>query len=293
MTMLEVFRVQPELFVVLATVVGLLVGSFLNVVIHRCPKMMEREWAEQCADLAHPEGAAQASPAKPQATYNLIVPRSACPKCGHKISALENIPVVSYLFLRGKCRGCGTPIGARYPAVELLTGVVTGFLAWKFGFGAAAVGAIVFAWGLIALAFIDFDTTYLPDKITLPLLWLGLLLNTAEVFTDLKSAVLGAVFGYLALWSVYWLFKLLTKKEGMGYGDFKLLAAIGAWAGWKMLLPTILISSVVGAVVGIGLMIAARLGRNVPMPFGPYLAMAGFIALVWGPQLVEAYLQRI
>jgi leader peptidase (prepilin peptidase) / N-methyltransferase len=261
-----------------------MVGSFLNVVIHRLPKMMEREWRQQCAEL---------NGKQPEQTprYNLVVPRSACPHCGHRISALENIPVVSYLLLRGKCKGCGATISLRYPIVETLSGILSAYAAWHFGFGLAALGALLFVWALIALTFIDFDTQLLPDSITLPLLWLGLLLNLSATFADLHSAAIGAVAGYLALWGVYWLFKLATGKEGMGYGDFKLLAAIGAWLGWQMLPLVILFSSLVGAVVGIALIVAARHGRNVPIPFGPYLAGGGLIALFWGQTLTHSYLQ--
>jgi leader peptidase (prepilin peptidase) / N-methyltransferase len=289
MSFLEVLQASPPFFVALAIVLGLMVGSFLNVVIHRLPKMMEREWREQCAELTAQGGGAALAQSAPEPTYNMVVPRSACPQCGHRIAAIENIPVVSYLFLRGRCRECKTKISPRYPLVEALTGLASGLLAWHFGFGLAALGAIVFVWALIALTFIDFDTQLLPDSITQPLLWLGLLFNLGNSFTDIRSALLGAVFGYLALWSVYWLFKLLTKKEGMGYGDFKLLAAIGAWLGWQMLPLVILLSSVVGAAIGIVLIVLSRLGRNVPIPFGPYLALAGVIAMVWGRGIVEAY----
>ena len=286
--MSELFTTLPWLFVAAATLIGLLVGSFLNVVIHRVPKMMERDWREQCAELG---GEAGGGDVKPLPKYNLVVPRSACPACGHRITALENIPVVSYLVLRGHCRGCGAKISARYPIVEACTAVLSGLVAWHFGFGLAALSALVLLWSLIALTCIDADTQLLPDSITLPLLWLGLFVNLNHTFTDLQSAVLGAVFGYLALWTVYWLFKLITKKEGMGYGDFKLLAALGAWLGWQTLPLIILLSSVVGAVVGIILIILARMGRNVPLPFGPYLAMAGFIALLWGDGIMKSYLQ--
>ncbi|MEO6021756.1 MAG: A24 family peptidase [Burkholderiales bacterium] len=286
--MIESFTALPLLFVAAATLIGLLVGSFLNVVIHRVPKMMEREWHEQCAEFS---GGGGSGDVKPQPKYNLVVPRSACPACGHQITALENIPVVSYLALRGRCRGCGTKISARYPIVEACTAVLSGLVAWHFGFTVAGLSALVLLWALIALTFIDTDTQLLPDGITLPLLWLGLIVNLSHTFTDIQSAVLGAVFGYLALWTVYWLFKLITKKEGMGYGDFKLLAALGAWLGWQTLPLIILLSSVVGAVVGIVLIILARTGRNVPLPFGPYLAMAGFIALLWGGGIMKSYLQ--
>lgn len=262
-----------------------MMGSFLNVAIYRLPKMMERAWREQCAELTG-AGDEQA----PAAPYNLIVPRSACPACGAKITALQNIPVLSYVWLRGRCASCKAPIGIRYPAVESITAFLSGGVAWYFGFGLPALAAIVFVWALIALAFIDFDTQLLPDSITLPLIWLGLLINTNGTFTDLQSAVMGAVAGYLILWLVYWVFKLLTGKEGMGYGDFKLLAAIGAWLGWKMLPLVILVSAGVGAVIGVGLILLARHGRNVPIPFGPYLAMAGVVALLWGPALMRLYL---
>ena len=281
---------MPALFVALAGILGLLVGSFLNVVIHRLPKMMENEWREQCAELTAPNDQAPGSSVE-KPTYNLVIPRSACPSCGHRISALENIPVVSYLALGGRCRGCNSKISARYPIIEAMTGLLSGLVAWHFGFGIAGLSALILLWGMIALTFIDADTQLLPDSITLPLLWLGLIVNSDNTFTDLRSAVLGAVFGYLALWSVYWLFKLATKKEGMGYGDFKLLAAIGAWLGWKVLPLVILLSSVVGAVIGIALIVLARMGRNIPLPFGPYLAMAGFIALLWGKPIMDSYLQ--
>ncbi len=269
--------------VLYAAVFGLLVGSFLNVVIHRLPKMMEREWAAQCAELRG-EAVAEATP------FNLVVPRSRCPQCGHAIGAMENIPLLSYLALRGRCRECKARISPRYPLVEALSGLLSGYAAWHFGPSWAAVGAIIFVWCMIALTFIDFDTQLLPDSITLPLLWGGLLLNTVGVYTDLSSAVIGAAAGYLVLWSVYWSFKLITGKEGMGYGDFKLLAAIGAWVGWKLLPLTILASSLVGAVIGIALIVFARHGRNVPIPFGPYLAAAGVIALFWGKPLTQQYL---
>lgn len=276
----------PALFVTVCGLLGLMVGSFLNVVIHRLPKMMEREWHAQCAELSGKQ-----IPANPR--YNLLVPRSACPHCQHAIGALENIPVISYLILRGKCKGCGARISARYPIVESISGLLSAYAAWHFGFGLAAGAALIMVWALIALTFIDFDTQLLPDAITLPLLWLGLLLNINATFTSLAHAVIGAAAGYLVLWSVYWLFKLATGKEGMGYGDFKLLAAIGAWLGWQLLPLTILLSSLVGAVVGIALIVIAKHGRNIPIPFGPYLAGGGLIALFWGQPLTESYLQLL
>lgn len=280
--MLDFLR-DPAAFVPLASLLGLFVGSFLNVVIHRLPRMMEHDWHAQAAELRG-EPLAQAE------RFNLAVPRSRCPHCGHLITALENIPVVSYVVLRGRCSHCGAPIGKRYPVVELLTAVLSGYAAWHFGFGIAALGALLFLWAMIALAFIDLDTQLLPDDLTLPLLWLGLALNLGATYTSLGSAVIGAMAGYLALWSIYWLFRLATGKEGMGYGDFKLLAAIGGWLGWQMLPLTILLSSVVGAVVGISLIVFARHGRNVPIPFGPYLAAAGVIALFWGGEITSRYL---
>lgn len=299
-------------------ILGLMVGSFLNVVIYRLPKMLELGWQQQCAELAqmnadkaghssssdvhdpdrqrdnaalvsaHAEDGQTAAP-----PYNLVVPRSACPHCNHPISAWENIPIVSYLILRGKCKECGAAISARYPIIEGISGLLCAYAAWHFGFGLAAAGALLLIWALLALTAIDFDTQLLPDDITLPLIWTGLLFNLFDVFTNLPSAVLGAVFGYLALWSVYWLFKLVTGKEGMGYGDFKLLAALGAWLGWQMLPLIILLSSLVGALVGIILIVAAKHGRDIPIPFGPYLAGGGLIALFWGQLLTQNYLQLV
>jgi len=275
---------EPALLIAGCTLLGLLIGSFLNVVIHRLPQMMEREWAQQCAELRGEEPPARDAP------LSLAKPRSRCPHCGHSITALENIPVLSYLFLRGKCRQCQAAISIRYPLTEALTGLLFGFAAWKLGAGWALVGALLFLSACIALTFIDFDTQLLPDDITLPLIWLGLLFNVNDVFVNLQSAVIGAIAGYLSLWAVYWLFKLATGKEGMGYGDFKLLAAIGAWVGWQMLPLTILLSSFVGALVGIALIVLTRQGRNIPIPFGPYLATAGIIALFWGKPLTQVYL---
>jgi leader peptidase (prepilin peptidase)/N-methyltransferase len=280
---MEVILQPGGAFIAVAVVFGLMIGSFLNVVIHRLPRMMERDWAAQCAELRG-EAASVGEP------YSLVRPRSRCPDCGRPILATENIPLLSYLILRGRCRGCGKAISARYPLVEALTGMLFGICAWQLGPSLAAAGAMTFSAAMVALAFIDLDTQLLPDDITLPLLWLGLLINLPGTFTDLAGAVAGAAVGYLSLWSVYWLFKMATGKEGMGYGDFKLLAAIGAWLGWQVLPLTILLSSLVGAVVGIGLIVLVRHGRNVPIPFGPYLAAAGLIALFWGKSLTHAYL---
>lgn len=269
----------------MAGLLGLCVGSFLNVVIHRLPKMMEQEWHAQCAELRGEMASTVEEP------LSLAKPRSRCPACGHQITAIENIPLISYLFiLRGKCSGCHTRISPRYPIIEAVTGLLSAYVAWHFGPTLQAAGGLVLVWALIALAAIDLDTQLLPDSITLPLLWLGLALNLWGAYVDLPSAVAGAMLGYLALWSVFWLFKLATGKEGMGYGDFKLLAALGAWLGWQMLPAIILLSSVVGAVVGITLIVATRHGRNVPIPFGPYLAAAGGITLFWGESITRSYL---
>jgi len=286
--LLALLESSPATFAVTCGVIGLVVGSFLNVVIHRLPKMLERLWQSECAELG-----GQTLPEAPR--YNLVVPRSACPGCGHRISALENVPVVSYLWLRGRCSSCHAPISPRYPIVEALCGVLTGYVGWHFGFSSAAFACMLFVWAMVALAFIDLDTLYLPDTITLPLLWAGLLAQLMHLLpeSDLAGAVIGAVAGYLSLWSVYWAFKLATGKEGMGYGDFKLLAAIGAWLGWKALPVVILLSSVVGAVVGIGLILMRRQGRDVPIPFGPYLVIAALIALFWGRQITERYLDLL
>lgn len=272
----------PTELLIGCALLGSVIGSFLNVVIHRLPIMLEREWAIQCADLRN----------EPRPEFDLLSlskPRSRCPKCSHAITAAENIPVLSYLFLRGHCKGCKAPISLRYPMVELLTAVMFALASWKLGLGWPLLGALGFISAAIALSLIDFDTQLLPDDITLPLIWAGLLFNLSGTFATLRSAVIGAILGYLALWCVFWLFKLATGKEGMGYGDFKLLAAIGAWLGWQMLPLVILLSSFVGAVVGIIMIVVAKRGRDVPIPFGPYLATAGVIALFWGHELTVLY----
>jgi len=274
---------HPAIFPWICLAMGLCVGSFLNVLIYRLPKMMERDWEVQCAELRGEE------PPK-QDTFNLAQPRSRCPACAHPISALENIPIASYLALGGKCSACGARIGPRYPLIEALSGLASAYAAWHFGFGIAAFAAMLFLWCMIALSFIDIDTQMLPDSITQPLLWTGLLLNLGGTFVDLGSAVIGVAAGYLSLWSVYWGFRIATGKEGMGFGDFKLLAAVGAWLGWQMLPLVVLASSLVGAVFGISLMLLAKHGRNVPIPFGPYLAAAGVVALFWGQRLNQHYL---
>jgi leader peptidase (prepilin peptidase)/N-methyltransferase len=260
--------------------VGLCVGSFLNVVIHRLPKMLERSWRAQCAELRD-----EALPEEPR--YDLVLPRSACPACGHQITALENIPVVSWLALRGRCSACNARISARYPIVELLGGVLAVCAIWQFGPTAKGIAACGLLWTLLALTLIDADTQLLPDDLTLPLLWAGLLVNLWGLFAPLASAVIGALAGYLSLWTIYWVFKLVRGKEGMGYGDFKLLAALGAWLGWQMLPLIVLVSSVVGAVVGVALIVLKGRDHNVPMPFGPYLAVAGGIALFFGAGLTR------
>ena len=283
---------QPAVLPWAALVFGLCVGSFLNVVIHRLPKMLDREWRAQCAELAA-EGTPALQPAvveRQEARYDLWTPRSACPGCGKAIPPKHNIPLVSWIALRGRCAACGMRIAARYPLVEFAGGLVGAYAALRFGASLAALAAMVYCWSLIALTVIDLDTQLLPDDITLPLLWGGLLFNLGGAFVPLGSAVIGAAAGYLALWLVFWGFKLLTGKEGMGYGDFKLLAAIGAWLGWQMLPLVILLSSIVGAVVGIGLMVFAGHGRDKPIPFGPYLAAAGVIALFWGAQITARWL---
>ena len=294
MSFIQVLQNQGVMLAAVCGLVGLVVGSFLNVVIHRLPKMLERDWDAQAADLLEqkslPDEAKKLRDGD-VGRYNLMIPASTCPHCGHKIAWYENIPIVSYVFLRGRCSSCKAPISIRYPVVEAISGILAAYIAWRFGLTLAMAGALIFTWSLIALTAIDIDTQLLPDDITLPLLWLGLLVNMTNGFTPLQSAVIGAVAGYLSLWTVYWLFKLTTGKEGMGYGDFKLLSAIGAWLGWKMLPIVILLSSLVGAIVGISLIVFTKHGRNTPIPFGPYLAAAGLLALFWGEAMNRTYLQ--
>jgi leader peptidase (prepilin peptidase) / N-methyltransferase len=297
MNILELMAASPALFIGTTLALGLLVGSFLNVVIHRLPLMLEREWRAECANLTTAAAPAPAAPAAEPEKFNLVVPRSACPSCKAPIRAVQNIPVASYLFLRGKCASCGVHISARYPFVEALTGILSAAVAWKLGFGWPAVAALVLTWYLIALTFIDVDHQLLPDSMTLPLVWLGVFVslcapaaNGAPFPVDLRSSVIGALAGYLSLWTIYHLFKLLTGKEGMGYGDFKLFAALGAWLGWKMLLPVILIAAAVGAVSGIVILAMKKQGRETPISFGPFLAAAGWLMLMFGNELVERYL---
>ncbi len=290
--MQAIFVQSPLLFISTAFVFALLVGSFLNVVIYRLPVMMERAWRAQCDELA-------ATPANelPEGRFDLIAPRSRCPSCGQQITALQNIPVISYVLLGGKCAGCGTKIALRYPIIELLTAVLTGMVAWRFGFGWEAAAAIVMTWALVAISVIDIDHQYIYDNMVLPLIWIGLALSlfhpmdgADKLFIDPKAAIVGALAGYLSLWSIYHLFRLLTGKEGMGYGDFKLLAALGAWLGWSLLPLIILMSAVVGAVVGILLIVFKQHERSVPIPFGPYLAAAGWISMLWGREIINWYL---
>ena len=284
MELISTFQNFPGFTIATIFVLGLLIGSFLNVVVHRLPIMMEREWHRQCAEL-HEKLPPEYEP------LTLVAPRSRCPQCQHQITALENIPIISYILLKGKCAECGNSISARYPLVELFTGLISGFVAYRFGFNWELLAVLIFSWTLIASSFIDIDKTLLPDSMTLPLMWLGLLLSLGNVFVTPSDALLGAAFGYLSLWSVYHLFKLVTGKEGMGYGDFKLLAAIGAWVGWQQLPLVILLSALVGTVIGLTMMIVKRRGKDTPIPFGPYLAAAGWIALLWGDQLTNSYLK--
>jgi leader peptidase (prepilin peptidase) / N-methyltransferase len=284
--MLLLLQSHPYLFPVLAGLVGLVVGSFLNVVIVRLPTMLNRQWRRECEQhlaAADTDGR----------TFNLIVPGSHCPHCGHRIRALENVPVLSYLWLGGRCSACGARISPRYPLVELLAAGLSALVAWHFGFGVAAVAAIFLTWALIVLTFIDIDHQLLPDVITLPCLWAGLLLSIFVVFTDPRSAIVGAAAGYLALWLVFHLFKLVTGKEGMGYGDFKLFALFGAWLGWQALPLIILLASFVGAIVGLGFILFRGRDRNLPIPFGPFLCAAGWIALLWGDTIMRHYLRLV
>jgi leader peptidase (prepilin peptidase)/N-methyltransferase len=293
LSLIAVFAAAPVLFIGACFVVGLLIGSFLNVVIHRLPVMLERQWRAECAQLAPGAEPAAAGKLPP---FNLIVPRSACPTCHAPITAWQNIPLLSFLALRGRCAACRTPISLRYPIVEALTALMSAAVAWKFGFGVETLAALVFTWFLIALAFIDVDHQLLPDSLTLPLLWLGLLVSVwsqalpgAALPVDLRSSVIGAIAGYGFLWSVYHLFRLATGKEGMGYGDFKLLAALGAWLGWQMLLPIVLVAAAVGAVVGVVLLSLQGRDRATPVAFGPFLAASGWLMLMLGHEIVQRY----
>ncbi|MFM5255521.1 prepilin peptidase [Aeromonas hydrophila] len=281
----DVFHSLPWLYFSLVFLFSLMIGSFLNVVIHRLPIMLEREWQAEYLGYFNPETQPQQ-----EDRYNLMVPRSACPHCGHAITAMENIPLLSWLWLKGRCRECQAPISVRYPLVELLTALLSLVVAATFAPGWGLLAALLLTWVLVALTFIDLDKMLLPDQLTLPLLWGGLLFNLTGGFAPLADAVIGAMAGYLVLWSLYWAFKLLTGKEGMGYGDFKLLAALGAWLGWQALPIVLLLSSLVGAFIGIGLILLRNHHQNKPIPFGPYLAIAGWIALLWGDTITRWYL---
>ncbi|GAA4105212.1 A24 family peptidase [Zhongshania borealis] len=288
MSFFEAAANSPLLLITFVGLLGLLFGSFFNVVIYRLPKMMEASWKYECEVLLSDDNDAEEL-APPQ--FNLAVPNSHCPSCNAPVKAWQNIPVVSYVLLRGRCASCKAPIGARYPLVEFITALLTIFPLLMFGFTGYAFAAILFSWILLILTVIDIDHQLLPDQLTLPLIWLGLLFNSITGSIPLQDAVWGAVAGYLSLWSVFWVFKLLTGKEGMGYGDFKLLAALGAWLGWQFLPLIILLSSVVGAVFGGAVLMLKRSDSSTPMPFGPYLAGAGWIALFWGEALIDGYLQ--
>jgi leader peptidase (prepilin peptidase)/N-methyltransferase len=290
----DIFNLLEEsnaLFISLIALSGLFVGSFLNVVIYRLPLRLQHEWRSECKEFLGTGEASAEGTEVGTLPGSIFTSRSHCPHCGHMISALENIPVISYLILRGKCSECKASISPRYPAIELLTAVLSALVAWSFAYTIAVPFVLLLVWGLIALSFIDFDHQLLPDKLLYPILWIGLLANSQNILVDINSAVYGAVAGYLVLWIVYQAFKLLTGKEGMGYGDFKLLALIGAWLGWQMLPLVILLSSLVGAVIGIlGILILGR-DRQLPIPFGPYLSIAALIALFWGQQIIDSYLQ--
>lgn len=285
MDIIQFWNSNMVVFALSAAVLGLLIGSFLNVVVYRLPQMMMRDWRQQARDvLEMPEE-------QSKETFNLILPNSRCPHCSHEIKPWENIPLLSWLFLRGKCSDCKQPISMRYPLVELACSLLSAVIAWHYGVSWDALAMLVLTWGLLAMSLIDADHQLLPDALVLPLLWLGLILNSFGVFVSLSDAVWGAAIGYMSLWSIFWLFKLVTGKEGMGYGDFKLLAMLGAWGGWQILPLTILLSSVVGAVLGVIILRVQRNSISKPIPFGPYLALAGWIALLWGDEMTSSYLQ--
>jgi leader peptidase (prepilin peptidase)/N-methyltransferase len=286
MLFLEQLQQNPYIFLLIITIFGLIVGSFLNVVIYRLPVMLEKEWKQQCHELMGLEE--EDTDDKP---FNLILPASSCRNCGHKIASWENIPIISYLILKGRCSECGQKISVRYPMIEFATAILSIVVAWHLGFSWQTAAALLLTWGLIALSMIDFDHKLLPDNIVIPLLWLGLWINLNGIFTDLPSAIIGAIAGYLSLWSIFWIFKFFTGKEGMGYGDFKLLAMFGAWLGWQYLLQIVLLSSLVGAIVGICLVLIFGRDRTIPIPFGPYLAAAGWISMLWGGEINQAYLK--
>ncbi len=284
MNLIAYLQQNPLVFFIYIGLLGLVVGSFLNVVIHRLPMMMEQDWRAQCLEFLKQEETSK------EPILTLSTPRSRCPHCGHQIKAIENIPLISYLFLKGKCSDCKTPISIRYPLIELVSCLLSLAIAWRFGISSQTIAALLLTWALITLSMIDFDHKLLPDSITLPFLWFGLLLSLWGIFSSPESAIIGAAAGYLSLWSIFQLFKLITGKEGMGFGDFKLLALFGAWLGWQYLPQIIMLSSLVGAVIGITLVLLRGRDRNIPIPFGPYLAIAGWISLLWGDHINQAYL---
>lgn len=287
MSLNNLFLSSPASFIATITILGLLIGSFLNVVIYRLPKMLNQQWRKDCEEWLSGNHAEYDSSESP---LNLITPSSHCPQCGHKITAIENIPLISYLTQGGQCSECHAPISVQYPIVEALTAVLSLIVAWQFGYSWPTAAALLFTWALLVLSVIDLRTTLLPDIITVPFTWLGLLINMGGFFSDLPSSVLGAVLGYLTLWSVYHVFRLITGKEGMGYGDFKLLAMLGAWLGWQSLPLIVILSSFIGAIIGISLVLFKSHDKNIPIPFGPYLAGAGWIALLWGNQITDTYI---
>ncbi|WP_010220623.1 prepilin peptidase [Pseudomonas donghuensis] len=285
MNLLNSLASQPLMYLSIALLLGLIIGSFLNVLVHRLPIMLERQWQAEAREVLELPSEAQAP------RFDLLLPPSQCPHCAHRIRPWENIPVISYLALRGRCSSCQARISPRYPLVELASGALTLFVAWRFGVTGTALALLLLSWGLLAMSMIDIEHHLLPDALVLPLLWLGLIVNAFEMFVPLEDALWGTVAGYLSLWSVFWLFKMLTGKEGMGYGDFKLLAMLGAWGGWQILPLTLLLSSLLGAVIGLIMLRLQRKQASTPIPFGPYLAIAGWIALLWGGQITTSYLK--
>jgi leader peptidase (prepilin peptidase) / N-methyltransferase len=287
MQQLDILLNVPYILTALAGVIGLMVGSFLNVVIYRLPVMMQQNWRKECAEYLQIESTGTEH--EPE-QLNLVLPLSRCPSCKTPIKPYHNIPIVSYLFLKGQCAACGNPISLRYPIIEAFTAITSAIVAWHFGYTPQTLFALILTWSLITLSFIDIDHQLLPDNITLPILWLGLFLSLFGLYTDTHASIIGAIAGYASLWAIYHLFKLATGKEGMGYGDFKLLALFGAWLGWQYLPVIILLSSLVGAIIGLSMIIIVKHDHNTPIPFGPYLAAAGWIALLWGHDLNQFYL---
>lgn len=285
--LLTTLQQSPTLLISLVFILGLMVGSFLNVLIYRLPVMMQTSWRRECLEYLQMPAEAQGE------TFNLLLPGSRCPACKTEIKAYQNIPVLSYLWLRGQCGHCGVPISLRYPLIEAFSGLCSALVAWHFGYGLPLLFGLLLTWTLIALSFIDIDHQLLPDSITLPILWLGLFLSLFQIYTDSHASIIGAAAGYLSLWSVYHLFKLLTGKDGMGYGDFKLLALLGAWLGWQYLPLIIILSSLVGALIGITMIVFRQHDASRPIPFGPYLAAAGWLALIWGNDLNQLYLDFV